>query len=139
MNSRKILVEQAKALMKVLEESQQQIQLEEGALESIKEQLHQMIAICEAEEDYSTTGQDLISHVFTLHPNITHLVPRDLIWLLGGPCLHYLSDKELDLYNELDERRYQAELNKEPFDWLHEKSTLTSNNVVTLNPDAKRH
>jgi len=67
------------------------------------------------------------------------LIPRDLIWLLGGPCLHYLTDKELDLYNELDERRHQAELNKEHFDWVNEKSTLTSNNVITLNPSPNRH
>ncbi|MCU1716173.1 PA2817 family protein [Pseudomonas sp. 5P_3.1_Bac2] len=69
-------------------------------------------------------GQDLISQIFHRYPQIAHLVPRDLLWFFGGDCLHYMPDEEIDLYQSLDERRYQAEENGEPFDWQQEKQLL---------------
>lgn len=70
-------------------------------------------------------GQDLISQVFHRYPQIAHLVPRDLLWFFGGDCLHYMPDEELDLYQRLEERRYEAEQNDEPFDWHQEKQLLS--------------
>ena len=35
-----------------------------------------------------------------------------------------LSDEEIDLYQALEERRYEAEQNDEPFDWNQEKQLL---------------
>ena|SRR5262245_3508899 len=69
-------------------------------------------------------GQDLISQVFHRYPQIAHLVPRDLLWFFGGDCLHFMPDEEIDLYQRLDERRYEAEQNDEPFDWNQEKQLL---------------
>ncbi len=54
-------------------------------------------------------GQDLISQVFHRYPQIAHLVPRDLLWFFGGDCLHFMPDEEIDLFQRLDERRYEAE------------------------------
>ena len=69
-------------------------------------------------------GQDLISQVFHRYPQIAHLVPRDLLWFFAGDCLHYMPDEEIALYQRLDERRFEAEANDEPFDWQHEKQWL---------------
>ncbi|MGF6691414.1 MULTISPECIES: PA2817 family protein [Pseudomonas] len=69
-------------------------------------------------------GQDLISQVFHRYPQIAHLVPRDLLWFFGGDCLHFMPDEEIDLFQRLDERRYEAEQNDEPFDWNQEKRLL---------------
>lgn len=69
-------------------------------------------------------GQDLISQVFQRYPQIAHLVPRDLLWFFGGDCLHFMPDEEIALYQALDERRYEAEQNDEPFDWNQEKQLL---------------
>ena len=69
-------------------------------------------------------GQDLISQVFHLYPQIAHLVPRDLLWFFGGDCLHFMPDEEIALYQALDERRFEAEENDEPFDWNQEKQLL---------------
>jgi len=69
-------------------------------------------------------GQDLISQIFQRYPQIAHLVPRDLLWFFGGDCLHYMPDEEIALYQLLDERRFQAEENGEPFDWNQEKQLL---------------
>ncbi|QCI11378.1 dehydrogenase [Pseudomonas putida] len=71
-------------------------------------------------------GQDLICQVIQRYPQIAHLVPRDLLWFFGGDCLHFMPDDELDLYQELEERRFAAEQNDAPFDWNQEKQLLTS-------------
>ncbi len=69
-------------------------------------------------------GQDILTQVITRYPQIAHLIPRDLLWYFAGDCLHYLSDEEIDLYQALEERRYEAEQNDEPFDWNQEKQLM---------------
>ncbi|WP_409281313.1 PA2817 family protein [Pseudomonas defluvii] len=73
-------------------------------------------------------GQDLMCQVIQRYPQIAHLVPRDLLWFFGGDCLHFMPDDELDLYQALEERRYEAEQNDEPFDWNQEKQLLSMSN-----------
>jgi hypothetical protein len=70
-------------------------------------------------------GQDLLTQVIQRYPQIAHLVPRDLLWFFAGDCLHFMPDDEIDLYQALEERRYEAEQNDEPFDWNQEKQLLT--------------
>ncbi|MDC0690142.1 hypothetical protein POF53_21290 [Mitsuaria sp. RG] len=69
-------------------------------------------------------GQDLICQVIQRYPQIAHLVPRDLLWFFGGDCLHFMPDEELELYQTLEERRYEVEQNGEAFDWHQEKQLL---------------
>ena len=69
-------------------------------------------------------GQDLLCQVIQRYPQIAHLVPRDLLWYFGGDCLHFMPDEEIDLYTALEERRFEAEENEEPFDWDQEKQLL---------------
>ncbi|HXQ99619.1 MAG TPA: PA2817 family protein [Pseudomonas sp.] len=69
-------------------------------------------------------GQDLLCQVIQRYPQIAHLVPRDLLWYFGGDCLHFMPDEEIDLYTALEERRFDAEENEEPFDWDQEKQLL---------------
>jgi hypothetical protein len=70
-------------------------------------------------------GQDMICQVFQRYPQIAHLVPRDLLWFFGGDCLHFMPDEEIELFQRLEERRYEAEQNEEPFDWAMEKQLLS--------------
>ncbi|MEG1081450.1 MAG: PA2817 family protein, partial [Pseudomonas sp.] len=53
-------------------------------------------------------GQDLMCQVIQRYPQIAHLVPRDLLWFFGGDCLHYMPDEEQQMYQTLEERRYEA-------------------------------
>lgn len=69
-------------------------------------------------------GQDLICQVIQRYPQIAHLVPRDLLWFFAGDCLHFMPDEELALYQQLEERRYEAEQNGEVFNWVQEKAQL---------------
>ncbi|AZE83197.1 MULTISPECIES: PA2817 family protein [Pseudomonas fluorescens group] len=86
------------------------------------DELRALLPIDPIESQY--LGQDLMSQVILRYPQIAHLVPRDLLWFFGGDCLHFMPDEELDLYQALEERRYEAELNDEPFDWNQEKQLL---------------
>lgn len=84
-------------------------------------------------EDAMHLGQELIVQVFHRYPQVAHLVPRDLLWFFGGDCLHFMPDEEIDLYQQLDERRFSAEECGETFDWEQEKRLLA------LPEDSPRH
>ena len=86
------------------------------------DELRALLPIAPIDSQY--LGQDLMSQVILRYPQIAHLVPRDLLWFFGGDCLHFMPDEELDLYQALEERRHEAELNDEPFDWNQEKQLL---------------
>ena len=70
-------------------------------------------------------GQDMICQVFHRYPQIAHLVPRDLLWYFGGDCLHFMPDEEIEIFQQLEERRYEAEQNDEPFDWNMERQLMS--------------
>ena len=69
-------------------------------------------------------GQDLICQVIQRYPQIAHLVPRDLLWFFGGDCLHFMPDEELQLYQNLEDLRYEAERDGQRFDWHAQKQAL---------------
>jgi hypothetical protein len=104
-----------------------------GEAEQVPEESHtlfverfdELIAtLADDEQDSLYLGQELLCQVITRYPQIAHLVPRDLLWFFGGDCLHYMPDNEIELYQQLEERRFQAEENDEPFDWNQEKQFL---------------
>ena len=80
-------------------------------------------------------GQDILCQVIERYPQIAHLVPRDLLWFFGGACFNFLSDEELDMYEKLEERRFEAEENDEPFDWNQEKQLM----ALPTDEDSPQH
>ena len=124
MNSRKLALELATSLANNFEQGLQQIGLEAASQEKIQQQIKALVNAIETDQEYSFIGQELIEHIFNMHPNIAHLIPRDLLWLIGGSCLHYLSNEELSLYNQLDDLRYEAEQQDTSFNWQQQKSRI---------------
>ncbi|WP_339488327.1 PA2817 family protein [Pseudomonas sp. EL_65y_Pfl2_R95] len=89
------------------------------------ERYDELMALLPADTESSLyLGQDLISQIFHRYPQIAHLVPRDLLWFFGGDCLHFMPDEEIEMFQALDERRFAAMENDEPFDWNQEKRLL---------------
>ncbi len=86
------------------------------------DELRALLPVDPIESQY--LGQDILCQVITRYPQIVHLVPRDLLWYFAGDCLHYMPDEEIALYQALEERRFEAEQNDEPFDWNQEKQLL---------------
>ncbi|MEH6591468.1 MAG: PA2817 family protein [Halioglobus sp.] len=60
------------------------------------------------ETDLYTQGQTLVARLFTTYPDFAPTFPRELLWFLGGDCLHFMADEEIDLYQQLEELREQS-------------------------------
>lgn len=89
------------------------------------ERFDELLMVLRDVPDERHMGQELICQIFHRYPQIAHLVPRDLLWFFGGDCLHFMPDEEIDLFQALEERRYEAETRGEPFDWNMEKQLLS--------------
>ncbi len=74
--------------------------------DSLRE-LAQSFGQLEAESIYSE-GPALVDRLFTTYPDFAPTFPRELLWFLGGDCLHYMPDDEIQLYQQLDEEREAA-------------------------------
>ncbi len=81
------------------------------------ERYAELLALMEQGSDDIYLGQEIISQVFQRYPQIAHQVPRDLLWFFGGECLHYMPDEEIELYQQLEDKRFAALENGEEFDW----------------------
>jgi len=44
---------------------------------------------------YYDRGRELVSRLFTSYPEFAPTFPRELLWFLGGECLHYMPDEEI--------------------------------------------
>src|SRR5690606_30433744 len=54
-------------------------------------------------DSLSPRGGDWLVHIFTHVPQLTPAIDRDLLWFFGGECLHFLTDEEISLFQQLDE------------------------------------
>ncbi len=43
------------------------------------------------------------------HPQLTPMMPRDLLWFLGGDCLHFLDDSEITRFQKVEDRVVEEE------------------------------
>lgn len=59
--------------------------------------------------DYSFNGQSIITRIVSHYQHITPSVSRDLFWYFGGDCLHYMTDEETALYQQLEETLYEQD------------------------------
>ncbi|CAM3631214.1 PA2817 family protein [Parendozoicomonas haliclonae] len=67
-----------------------------------------LAAACEALDQDHANGWHLAQNWFFSfignHPQLTPIVPRDLLWFLGGDCLHFLSDEEIDQFQKVEDK-----------------------------------
>lgn len=71
---------------------------------------------------FEQQGQSMICRIVTHYQHITPSVNRDLFWFFGGECLHYMADEELALYQQLDEKLYDA--GNEAVDYVALKASI---------------
>ncbi|MCZ2720241.1 hypothetical protein O1D97_00930 [Marinomonas sp. 15G1-11] len=85
--------------------------------------------------DYLFTAQELLARLIRCYPNLTALVKRELLWLIGGECLHFLGDEELALYQQFEELAYEYEQTGQEYDIANligelRNKELNANNTV---------
>ncbi|WP_426416958.1 PA2817 family protein [Aestuariirhabdus sp. LZHN29] len=78
------------------------------------------------EESALFSAQQLVSHLIANFPQLTPLVSRDLLWFLGGDCLHWMPDEEVAVYQQLEELYHRSLESNTAFDWVATRQQLTS-------------
>ena len=65
-----------------------------------------------------------MTRLFSGCPQLAPTFPRELLWFLGGDCLHYMPDEELDVFQQLDEMRAEAAKRSECLDYQKARANL---------------
>lgn len=84
--------------------------------DSLRELAAAFQALPESADDIYTEGAGLVGRLFTTYPDFAPTLPRALLWFLGGDCLHYMADDEIDLFQQLDDMRGSAASRGETLD-----------------------
>ncbi len=69
-------------------------------------------------------GQTLVSRLFITYPDFSPTFPRELLWFLGGDCLHFMPDDEIELYQQLEDERYTLAAKGEVIDFAEARAKL---------------
>lgn len=78
----------------------------------------------------SEQGQWLVGQIVNGYNHLLIAFSRDLLWFFGGSCLHFMPDQEIDFYQQLDELRFAAENQDQPFDMVIAKQFLKDKGVA---------
>ena len=73
--------------------------------------------LAERPEALLDDGPGLVARLFTLAPQLATAFPRDLLWYLGGECLHYMPDEEIETLTRMDENRQETAARGETYNW----------------------
>lgn len=74
--------------------------------------------------DYSFDAQEILSRFIRCYANLAPLIKRELLWFVGGECLHFLGDEEITLYQQLEEHLYELDSQNKSYDIAKEINTL---------------
>ena len=69
-------------------------------------------------------GRTLVDRLFTTYPDFSPTFPRELLWFLGGDCLHFMPDEEIAIYQQLEERRAESAARGEIIDFVAARAKL---------------
>lgn len=81
----------------------------------------------EAYED----GQTLLVRLVRAYPQFVPLVARDLFWLFGGECLHFMSDEEIEQFQQLEETLAELETTESSVDYLSLRQSILGETPTT--------
>ncbi len=70
------------------------------------------------------SGPALVSRLFASAPQLAPLFPRELLWFIGGECLHLMPDEEHLQFQRLDELRAEAAAGGQHLDYHNERAKL---------------
>lgn len=74
--------------------------------------------------DFYTLAPELVARLFDTYPEFAPTFPRELLWFLGGDCLHYMADEEIAQFQQLEELRLAAARRGETFNLPESKAKL---------------
>jgi hypothetical protein len=65
-------------------------------------------SLADPANDVYRLGPDLVATLFNTFTEFAPTFPRQLLWFLGGDCLHYLTDEEIAQFQQLEDMRVDA-------------------------------
>ncbi len=74
--------------------------------------------------DLYERGPALVARLFDTYPEFAPTFPRQLLWFLGGDCLHYMADEEIEQHQQLEEMRLAAASRGETFNFKDARAKL---------------
>ena len=80
--------------------------------------------VAQGEQDLYSEGRTLVDRLFTTYPDFSPIFPRELLWFLGGDCLHFMPDEEIALYQQLEDQREQSAARGEIIDFAAARAKL---------------
>ncbi|UTW01377.1 hypothetical protein KDW99_09675 [Marinomonas rhizomae] len=80
--------------------------------------------IQENTHDYTFDAQEVLSRFIRCYANLVPLIKRELLWFVGGECLHFLGDEEIALYQQLEDHLYELDSQNQSYDISKEISAL---------------
>ncbi len=97
--------------------------------------LNRFAALVEAFEQHQPEayelGQDLMVQLVRSYPQYVHLIARDLFWRFGGECLHFMSDEEIEQFQQLDEALAETEAQDHAIDYLQLREAVLGEGSAT--------
>lgn len=91
--------------------------------EALNDLAGQFTALVIAPQSVMDEAPALVARMLTTAPQLAEHFPRDLLWYLGGECLHFMPDEEIDRLCGLDEQRREADAQGETFDWREARAS----------------
>lgn len=74
--------------------------------------------------DLYARSPELVARLFDTYPEFAPTFPRQLLWFLGGDCLHYMADEEIAQYQQLEELRLAAASRGDTFNFSEARAKL---------------
>ena len=81
-------------------------------------------ALSEGKTGLYREGQTLVCRLFTTYPDFSPTFPRELLWFLGGDCLHFMPDEEIAVYQQLEDQRAETAARGEIIDFAAARAKL---------------
>ncbi|MBJ7539459.1 PA2817 family protein [Marinomonas transparens] len=77
-----------------------------------------------SDPSYTFEAQEVLSRFIRCYANLVPLIKRELLWFVGGECLHFLGDEEIALYQQLEDHLYELDKQQKSYDIAKEISLL---------------
>ena len=97
-------------------------ELPEG--DHLRELAHAFVTLASDAGELYEDGPNLVMRLFTNYPDFAPDFPRELLWFLGGECLHFMPDEEIAVYQQLDDLRAEAAVRGEVIDFASARAKL---------------
>jgi len=95
-----------------------------GHTDSLRELAHSFQELTDNHAALREQGPGLVERLFTTYPDFAPLFPRDLLWFLGGECLHFMPDEEIAVFQQLDDLRLDSLEQEQAFDYQETRAKL---------------